>query len=76
MGRAYIVAGWIIQIVGWIIMIIRSLVIWSSCSKAYEGGGTSAALWNFALNFVLTVIIFVVFQWIGRWLKNKGKQKV
>jgi len=42
-GKAYVVAGWIIQIIGWIILIRYGLGVWDPFSQAYESGGIDAA---------------------------------
>ena len=91
-SKAYIVAGWIIQIIGWIVIIRYGMAIWGPFSEAYESGGMDAAfmslvhteaaktggsstyLSSFVSNFLIASIIFTVCQWIGSWLKRKGKQ--
>jgi hypothetical protein len=71
----FTVLGWIIEIIGWIFMILRAIGIWASFSKDYEAGGLSVALWSLALNFIITLAIFIALVWLGRWLKGKGQQK-
>ena len=91
-SKAYIVIGWIIQIIGWIVIIRYAMGIWGPFSKAYESGGMDAAfmsfvhtepsntggssiyLSSFVSNFLIACIVFTVCQWIGSWLKRKGKQ--